>query len=189
MAYENLQQKNPDAIIVSFPELISEIGGSCAFGLDELVAQIAAKKDGEDYHLYHRRSHYIVPFDKIQEYFVDHTRPIPPMNEKEELEYLRKKVKELELQKVGEKKPEHKRDLEEKEPESPKASEKEEITYPQRDESIPPPKRETPEEVAQRLAQELKGKRGPKRKTMTSAKPKNIMKAPVEEEAQAEEAI
>lgn len=82
---------------VSFPELIVAIGSGTSFSVNELVSMLAnAEKKGEDFKIVHKDEHFSVPLGLIQEYFKDHARPTPKMSAKEELEYLRKRVTELE---------------------------------------------------------------------------------------------
>lgn len=84
---------------VSFPELVTAIGGGTAFSVDQLVSMLsAAEQKGEDFRIIHQNTRFIVPLGLIQEYFKDHARPVSRMSAKEELEYLRKRNAELEAE-------------------------------------------------------------------------------------------
>jgi hypothetical protein len=155
------QQSNPweNASRISFPELVTTIGGGTAFSVDKLVSMMAtAEKKEEDFRIVHQETHFIVPLGFIHEYFKDHARPVPRMTMKEELEYLRNKNAELEarLQETGlpgtEMKP-HPRFM-------PRSEERDYSSAPpSRDIDIPfvPPERMTPEAIQDELRKDLQG--------------------------------
>ena len=82
---------------VSFPELVTRIQGGTLFTVDDLVKQLdAADKDSSPFRITHNEVNYEVPLELIREYFLDHARPARNLTVKEELEFLRARVKELE---------------------------------------------------------------------------------------------
>lgn len=82
---------------VSFPELIVAIGSGTSFSVSQLVSMLAtAENKGENFRIVHQDQHLEVPLGLIQEYFKDHARPAPKMTLRDEVEYLRKRVTELE---------------------------------------------------------------------------------------------
>lgn len=82
---------------VTFPELITRVGGKMAFTVDELERQLDLC-DGlnEDFPITVGDDRYIVPVGAIREYFATHQRPNKPMNKDQEIEMLRRKVVDLE---------------------------------------------------------------------------------------------
>jgi hypothetical protein len=87
---------------VSFPELVTAIGSGTSFSVSQLVSMLAtAENKGEDFRIVHQDQHLVVPLGLVQEYFKDHARPAPKMTLRDEVEYLRKRVAELEVERVG----------------------------------------------------------------------------------------
>lgn len=185
-----MKDEKLNAIVCSFEELWSKLGGSVRFGLDELVKMIAVQDDDDkDFYIHHRDATYVVRKEKIREYFITHEKPIPPMTSKQELIYLREKVAQLEREakeRMGQEKPfkdvspESIEPLQETEPKmevDPAAS----TVIPPRDESIPPPsdrKKKSLKEIQAELAQDLKHNKGVKPKLGATAVPKDIPRAP-----------
>jgi hypothetical protein len=137
---------------VSFPELVTAIGSGTSFSVDQLVSMLSnAEQKGEDFRIVHQDGHFIVPLGLIQEYFKDHARPAPKLSQKEELEYLRKRVADLESVRasVEELKPH---------PQAPPRPERFQMTPtapPPRDEGIPTREKMSAEELREDLKKEL----------------------------------
>jgi len=82
---------------VTFPELVTRIGGRTTFSIDDLVRMIAsAEKNNEPFRLVDSDVNFEVPVDQIRDYFKDHPRPARRLTLQEENAWLKGRVKELE---------------------------------------------------------------------------------------------
>lgn len=82
---------------VSAIELWAKIAGGTRFSLDDYDKQLdASETAGEDFRLTHNNVNYIIPLGRLREYFAEHPRPTRKMTKDQELEFLRKRVKEQE---------------------------------------------------------------------------------------------
>jgi len=82
---------------VSFLQLLAKIQGGTPFTVDQLVQQLdRSERSGEDFRISHQRVNYVVPVDQIREYFTTHPRPAKKLTPQEQVEFLTKRVKELE---------------------------------------------------------------------------------------------
>lgn len=183
-----MKDEKLNATVCTFEQLWSEIGASTKFGLDELVRMISVQDDDKkDFYIHHREKTFVVRKESIREYFQTHTKPVPPMNAKQELIYLREKVKKLEAEamaRIGEAKPAPEEKVDAPAPvddgqDLPPIEEK--VAIPPRDERIPPPeerKKKSLKEIQKDLAVELKDKKGAKQKLGDTAVPKEIDRAP-----------
>jgi hypothetical protein len=82
---------------VSVLELWAKIGGGTPFGVEQIIQMLDyAEKEGQDFRINHAGVNYLVPVDRIRDYFIDHARPVPKMRPAEELIFLRRHAKELE---------------------------------------------------------------------------------------------
>ena len=136
---------------VSFPELVTTIGSGTSFSVDQLVSMLStAEQKGEDFRIVHQDGHFVVPLGFIQEYFKDHARPMPKLSQKEELEYLRKRVSALESERAG-------ADELKSHPQAPPRPERPAIVPlpPPRDETIPAREKMSAEELREDLKKEL----------------------------------
>ena len=139
---------------VSFPELVTKLGGGSGFSVDSLVGMIAsAENKGEDFRIVCDEGQFVVPLALITEYFQDHRRPAVKMSQKEELEYLRKKVAELEDEREKADGTEFKPN-----PVIPMRGQESHSLPPPRDSEIPSPDRMSPEQIREDLKKDLRGK-------------------------------
>jgi len=138
----------PEPKEISVNELFA-LGAS--FSVESLIEQIATQDDekdnvghviGADFFINKGDKQFVVRKEKIREYFTEHPKPVPKMTLKEEVEYLRKRVGDLESEKG---KPI---------PEPEKLETREEPVIPGPTE----PKKVDPLEIQKQLAKELKEK-------------------------------
>ncbi len=77
-------------------QLHAEVG-NIAFTAERLIEMLADSDDkNEDFLLQHRHSRFIVPVEEIHKFFSTRPKPSRPMTKDQEIEYLRKKVKDYE---------------------------------------------------------------------------------------------
>jgi hypothetical protein len=144
-------EQTPEWKQVSFPELVTTIGGGTSFSVDQLVSMLsAAEQKGEDFRIVHQDLRFVIPLGFIREYFKDHARPTARMSPKEELEYLRKRVSELESERVG-------ADKSNPHPQAPSRLERPPANQvpPPRDETIPNREKMSSDELREDLKKEL----------------------------------
>lgn len=149
-------------------QLLAEIG-NLSFTAERMIEMLAEADDkNEDFLLQHRHNRFIVPAEEIHKFFSTRPKPARPMTKDQELEYLRKKMRDYEAmldanriaQKPGVVPPEREVSPGHFEPPPPLKPETEE-TFAEEDPLIPPTtpgKVETPDEVRARLKSELAGK-------------------------------
>ncbi|MCK4828759.1 hypothetical protein KA005_74195 [bacterium] len=87
---------------IQFGHFWAEHGARISFTLDGVEAMMSASHDAKEPLFFHvSGTLYMIPWHSIDNYFKTHTKPKPPMSQKEELAYWRKRAMELEVQVKG----------------------------------------------------------------------------------------
>jgi hypothetical protein len=88
-----------NAKIVSFEQLISEVGGGLDFTQEELELMMDDIVDkGEDFLVQHKDRAFRIKNAQIKEYFQTHPRPERPKSAQEEINFLKQRLADYEKQ-------------------------------------------------------------------------------------------
>lgn len=87
----------PTEIVVSVEELLTNIMPTLDFLLDDVIMMLSRKHDqSSDFLITHKTKRYRIPIPSIEAYFKTHQKPERKMTVKEENEFLKKKLAEME---------------------------------------------------------------------------------------------
>lgn len=176
---------------IQFEHFWAEHGARIAFTLDGVEAMLSASHDAKEPLFFHvSGTLYMIPWHSIDNYFKTHTKPKPPMSQKEELAYWRNRAMKLEQQVKGTE-PKEAVEAPKDIPDEIPAEPTKKPDVPPQDKSIPIPKKDREEDrmSVSEIQEDIKADLKKDKKKAASNREEKFLKAEPKDIPKGEEAL